>query len=367
MRALLLLLAIPGCDAAIALELRLPKPAEIPAEFDLSCVTAVDVKAISADRQQLDLGDFGKVPCIPVTGLQSFAQLPGKLADRFETPIPASELLGFQLRGRVGSCDYDPELEDNYHEAIFYGGAPYLGDDDILIPVIPNISCNRTRSYKVRPFDLLATIATKTCTNLTTGFAYAAQLRPTLLAPKLPSMMYEAGTGGAELVDGVATFPSFIESDPAGCIAAGFETADLLSVSCLEPAAARLCALDGELDLPTGLDRVWFDTLDPDLQREFGPPTFVSVWDNPVAPGVKAPVANASIRLPDGERGMVVYLDVVGGQPGPRSGTTTGPSGLAAVYATRLTEVTITAQRGSRKLRVAGAANGPSMAIAVMP
>lgn len=358
-----------GCgEPAIELSLALPPAADVPEDYDLSCVTAIDVMAHAADDPFLDLGELATrerrtAECISVSGLDSFADVRRAMAGRFDVPIPAAGLLGIQVRGRAGTCDEQAP----YHEAVFYGGAAYAeGATALTVRLAPNVSCNKTRALKVRPVDFLQLISTRTCAPVPDDQIYAGTIRPSMLAPKGPKLMFEYGEGVAGMAGGAGTLPSFSASDARSCVAALYVpfAVDLVGLGCLNPAMPTVCAQPGEVELAVVPYAMLSTAVDPALVTQFGAPVFLSIW-NSATP--RAPLVGASVTLADPERGKVVYLDANPQGITPQTRSQTGASGLVAVYTDRMMLVTIAGPTGTRKLVVGGTMDFPSTALVVMP
>jgi hypothetical protein len=366
-RALPVIAALAGCaEPAIELELKLPASATIPQSFDLKCVTAIDLVAMAENAEQMDIGvqfdlDRKRPPCVDLSRPpENFTDIRNAMRGQFDLPIPAEGLLGIQIRGRIGACDD----EDLFHEAIFYGGATYRGGDALTVPLAANISCNTRRDYKVRPVDLIALTKTKACpAPVTTGFVFAGDVRPTLLAPELDPLMFENGTAIAVPSNGSAVVGSYTNMGTGSCVAMAYSRDDQIGATCINAGAPTVCGMVDEVEVPTAPGLFLESSTDGELAVKYGFPTFVAVWD--VLPA-KAPIAGATVTLPDPQHGQVVYLDLTDTRFTSRAGST-GPAGVLAVYVDRVTEIIVSAPgHSSRKMLVGGSPQLFGTAIAVL-
>lgn len=357
-----------GCaEPAIELELRLPPSSSIPESFDLKCVSAIDVVALPENAEESDIGqqffyDRKRPPCVELDRApENFTDIRNAMRGQIELPIPVEGLLGIQVRGRIGTCDDEPL----YHEAIFYGGATYNDRDTITVPLVANISCNTRRDYEVRPVDLLALTATKACpAPISEGIVFAGNIRPTLLTPKLEPLMFEAGSSFLKPMNGTSTISSYSNMTTSSCVAAAYELDTEIGVTCINATAATVCGEPNEIELPTLPGPFLAESTDGSLAAQFGPPTFIGVWETLPA---KLPLTGATVTLPEPEHGEVVYLDTTSTRFTPRAGST-GPNGMFAVYADRVMEITVSAPgHTARKLLVGGTPQLFGTGIAVLP
>src|SRR3954470_9798225 len=90
-RGMVLVVALAGCGSS-AVDMTLLLPAD-QADFDLTCVTAVDVVPLAAkDTMPLDFAartdDF---PCISIkTPVDKFTKLAAAMAGKIDVPLPAN-------------------------------------------------------------------------------------------------------------------------------------------------------------------------------------------------------------------------------------------------------------------------------------
>jgi hypothetical protein len=363
MRSWFFLVALAACaEPTQEMTLQLP---QMPAGFDLSCVTAVDVVAHTDPDDFLDVGlrydDLGeRAQCVEISSQTTFEGIRNQIAGQFSLDL--EDLMGVQIRGRIGTCKDDPL----YHEAIFYGGAAYTGGD-MTIPLTPNISCTAKETYKVRPLDIAAMLAdpTHACRPMADNIAtFPGNVRPSDMDPELAPLIFEAGSTVA-LVDatGTASVPSFSNAmSNDTCIAMAHEGQAVDGMSCINKGAPTLCGAAGEIEFPafpfvfssTAVDA----TMYPDNGMVLG-----SIWEtNP-----NKPVAGATVTVPAGVK--VQYLTMRNGQPVLIPGATaTDASGLFILYSPKVISATISAPgHQQRTLTMSGAWEYDGYALAVLP
>lgn len=246
-----------GCaDPAIDMSLRMPNANQMPANFDLSCVTAVEVTVAGNDQGSAETGPDQRFSCVDLTTAPvSFAALRSAISGRVDVKLPESGLAAVSIRGRRGTCA-DKGRE---YESVFYGGAGYIaGQESMTIPVVANISCNTKKLYTVSTVDLLAIVRTKACAMSLPPLdkaphIYAGNIRPLMMGPEFPLMTYDYGESYVKPdAAGKATIQSYsAPGTPRSCIAAGFDSATAYAGSCLYPNAQTLCAGPNELELAT--------------------------------------------------------------------------------------------------------------------
>jgi hypothetical protein len=153
------------------------------------------------------------------------------------------------------------------------------------------------------------------------------------------------GQSIAPVTTGVATVRGLAEGiGPKSCLAASLITNAYYAVTCMPPADQRVCASGGELEAVMINLAVGFDSWDTTKINRWGSVIYGAV----MGPG---PIANATVELEEGdmEKGEIVFYDMPAGvETGvgtltPRTGTTTGPSGLFGVYTRSPVRVKITA------------------------
>ena len=367
MRAVLSLLALSACAEPVV-EMRLVMPQQAPANFDLSCVKAVDVAPhregispivdIGLRKYELGLAD----PCVDITSQTTFAGILDELRGQVSFDLDGLEAI--QVRGRVGTCNDDP----NFHEAIFYGGTLFDGGD-VSIPLVPNISCSAKDTVKVRPFELIPMITDPlhACKPIIDNLAatFPGVMRPSKLDPAAPPITFEAGTGVAPLDGtGASTIPAFASTMQAdACISVAHEGARGAGATCVNKNAPSLCGMPGEVELPLYPFILIEPVIDQAAIAVSGTYVIGTVWEtNPAKP-----VADAMVMAPAGVK--VDYLELRNGVlEVVRGATKTGPSGLFILYAPKAVSITIAAPgHQSRTLTVAGGFELPGSALAVLP
>lgn len=365
MRALLFAFALGAC-AEPAIEMKLGLPKQLPAGFDLSCVTAIEVLAH---------GEFGgddttppdiERDCVDVQGMSTFADVRAAMAGQFTLDLPDSGLFGLTLRGSTGTCDDVPD----YHEAVFYGGAN-AGSDSITIPVVPNLSCAmRGKVVAVHPVDMLALSTTKTCPVASDGRAFSGNFRPLLLGNEAPAMTFEFGSSASsQWTAGATRIETFAQAaSPTTCVGAGYGSpAEIGGARCIEDVTPSLCAATGEIELGTIAFDYMYQSRDMDLIAQFGEPVLGAAWETGAT---KAPIAGATVTLEDPTQGVVVYVDKgTTGRFVPRPGaTSTSADGFFLVYLKGApTNITVTGpNHASVRYKVATSADYPTTLIAAL-
>jgi hypothetical protein len=355
-------------EPAIEMSLVLPSAAAVQG-FDLSCVGAVSVSIIGNDRgddnrEPDELGDCVDLASAPKT----FADVQRAIRGRFALALPRSGLAGVQLRGWKGSCNDHIESR----EAVFYGGAPHVGAaDHMTIPVVPNISCDKARTYSVHAVDLSALMVTKTCTPPTDQpLVFAADIHPALLGDDRPRMVFEWGASEVQAPDGRGTVASYAAvHDSRSCIAVGYEGTINGGASCVNPTVPTLCGAPGELEVVSlPLPYIAMSTEDA-LTAQYGEAVFGAVWE-PSDVATKAPIANATVELADPTQGQVFYLQRGATQLTRLDGARgTGADGLFVAYirGEPASLVIKAAGHTSQVLRVASTADWPSTVLVALP
>jgi hypothetical protein len=365
MRSYLFLIALGACTEPTN-EMSLALPQQVPAGFDLSCVTAVDVVGHYDAEEYLDIGlrlyDMGeRAPCVEISPQTTFEGIRNQIAGKFSLDL--EDLKGVQIRGRVGSCKDTP----NYHEAIFYGGAPYAGGD-MTIPLVPNISCAAKETYKVRPIDISAMMAdpTHACHAVTDNLAtFPGDIRRSNMDPELGGLIFEGGTSVALLdAAGTASVASFSSSNDSGtCIAVAHEGQAIAGLTCVNKNAATLCGTVGEVEVPVYPFVFASTAIDSVMYAESASVVLGSIWEtNP-----NKPIAGASVTAPAGVK--VDYLTMKNGQPVVMAGaTTTDASGMFLLYADKVVTLTVNAPgHQQRMLTAAGGWELDGTLLAVLP
>jgi hypothetical protein len=285
------------------------------------------------------------------------------VAGRFEVPLPQSGLAGVELQGFTGLCD---DLIP--YESIFYGGAKYDGGS-LELPVVPNLSCNRRQSYRVRPVDLLALTTTRTCAPVS-GLVFSANIRPRLLGDIASPATFEFGASAANTVNGVSTIESFAAAENGTCVAAGFTQEPTIGGGgCINTGAPTLCAQPGEIELPVVPYVYAGSSRDQQLFLDYGEPVFGAAWEVGTSP-TKTPIAGATVELADPSQGKVVYVERADNRFVVRPGaTSTNAEGLFMVYLKGApTTLTVKApQHRQQTYTVGSSPDFPSVLLAALP
>ena len=366
MKAAAILLALGACADPV-IELSMKTPSSMPANFDMSCITAVEVAAVgNSDDALTDCVDLTKPPA-------SFADIRAGISGQFELKLPESGLAGLVMRGTTGACADKTRL----HEANFYGGAPYPeGSESLSIPVVANISCNARKTYSVATIDMLALDRTKSCAMAVPDPAaqavvFAGNIRPQLLGPGFDRMIWEDGSSAASTnVGGKAVIESWAGATGAkSCISIGFDGPGLAG-SCVNPSAPVLCANPGEIELAV-IDPIYAGaSIETALVQQWGEPIFGAVYkQSPAATVTKAPIAGATVELEDPTQGTVVYVAPGVSKLMPLAGATgTDPSGMFMIYLKGdATSVVIKSGGSQQRYNVASQGDLPPTLLAVLP
>ncbi|MBV8757495.1 MAG: hypothetical protein JO257_09480 [Deltaproteobacteria bacterium] len=356
MKRALLLLATTAC-ADPAIEMHLVLPQQEP-QMDLSCITAVNLDAFGTDLGTANHGAEIKSDCVDLPHAPtSFADLASMMHGQFKAPLPSSGLLGVEVYAFAGHCsdNMDP------YEAMIYGGAS-AASKDIAVPLYPNISCGAKAAYTVHPIDLTAAGA---CAPMATGFAYAADVRPSLIGGNFGRMYVDYGISAATLgADGTGQVSSYNAIMGAGCIAAGYnDSANMrYGLTCVDVAKPTLCGgAPGTVEVGVVSD-LYYGYYDHELAKQYEAPTFGAAYDI----STKHAITGATVTIDQGE-GQVVYVE-----PGPGALTPhaapTGASGMFLVYAKGAVAITVAAPgQVSEHYIVAGTSQEPATVIAALP
>jgi hypothetical protein len=368
-------IAAAGCaDPVIEMTLRMPNANQTPANFDLSCVTAVDVIVAGNDKGSDESDPDQTSKCIEIpSGSSSFAAVKTAIAGKVDLNLPQSGLAGVSIRGRAGNCVDD----GRDYESVFYGGAGYLdGQESMTIPVVANISCNLKKTYAVSAIDLLSIVRTKTCAMSLppTGdlhVLFAGNIRPLMMGPEFPLMVWD---DGASFVATDAAGKGPVESystagTPRSCIALAYDSDTNWGGACVNSQAPTLCAGPNEIEVGTMDDLTAFASIDTALVKEYGEPVYGAVFKaSPPATLTKALITGATVELADPTQGKVVYVDLGTSKLVANAGTSTSASGMFMIYLKgEPTTVTVKSGGNQQRYTVATAPGVPKTLIAVLP
>lgn len=348
MRSIWLVLALGACgDKAVQLSI-LPPTGAAATDFDPSCVRSVQVY-LNGGTYPDDDGDWA-LDCIELAAPQStFAGIRDALAGKIDVSLPATGLSGVELWGFTGPCT---AAEERDFDLIFYASAAHIGDDELALTMIPNLSCAPT-DVRLKPVDLLK-LSKGGCAMA--GWS-VGKLGLATLSP-LPFTDFTTWWGGAAapIVGGVASVTGNVKAGPRSCLAAGLYTVDEWThVTCLPPADQRVCATGADYEVPLVDYNVWNASQDQAKFSEHSGLVIGMVYGT-------APVMGATVTIDEADKdlGEVVYFDMPPGVENGtggltvRPGTSTGPSGLFGIYTPSVVRVSATANGRTVQRTISG-------------
>lgn len=366
--ALLALLA--GCtDPVVSMHLEIPQAAMT---MDTSCVTAIEVRAYGTHYPG-DPNDFTRA-CLDITGA-NYQALDTALQGKFELLMPQGGLSGIGIYGWSGPSACQPPAEASVTpDLMFTAKQNYIGQDTIELPVQPNLSCSMSQ-VKVRMVDMNAMLAGSTpssanCTTATMGdTANNNWVDFGTISPKLfdKGTQWFGGNEWAPLSGGLSTFMGYNDLHSKSCLGfdAGYDGGG--STSCAV-GGTSVCgsAGDGIMEaaiLPTStIDSVL--ALDAQKVSKWQGVIVGEVWSNGTT---KHPVSGADVQV-DPTHGEIVYVDQgAAGAVTPRTGSSTGPSGLFVLYTDTVASVTITSGTSTRTVNLGAIDQFMAGAMIVMP
>jgi hypothetical protein len=305
------------------------------------------------------------VPIDPASDHSTYAKIEDLLRGQIDVDVPDSGLSGVEIYGYNGSCDV---VRDQDYDLIFHGGAEYEGGDSVVVPVLPNLSCS-TEQLTVRPINILKLSATRDCAQaaVATGKMASTTLTKLLF---LDELYWWGGLSTADLVAGVSTFQGRAKVGSGMLTLLHTVAGEWSSLSCRPPAGQQVCATGTEIEAATIPLAVARASQDPTKYADVGGVAFGLVY------GTAGPIAGATVTLPASqvELAQIVYLDLPAGVENgtgalvARPGTTTGPSGLFAIYTASMLDITIAANGTSvqRKLGTATDEDKPTPPVAMI-
>jgi hypothetical protein len=340
-------LAASGCGEK-AIELSFQEPAAaVASQYDVSCVRAVRVDLDGANYPE-DGDDYAQ-DCIDIeAGSTSYASVRDKLVGQIDVALPASGLSGVEVYGHAGQCD---SARPQDFDLVFYASAPYVGQDTLVLPLIPNVSCEPADAV-VRPVDVLKLIATKQCA-MATWTEGKLGLTSVVPMPFTGESYWWGGQASAPIVNGVAAIRGNTKVSQRACLAIGLYTDDWNLVTCVGAADQRVCATGAEIEAPMISLAVHAATEDLAKTTQWGSLLVGAVYGT-------QPIAGATVTLEDTDKGEIVYFDLPPGvEAGTgaltvRRGTSTGPSGLFGIYTESIVNITVTSNGKTVKRLVAG-------------
>lgn len=341
MRRAAVLALLAGCtDPVVDMQLVLPQNAE---SYDTSCITAVQVVTTGANILT-DAEDW-RSGCIELEGAASYQAIRDAIRGRFEVAVPQSGLSGVEVYGVSGpsACDFGGDL-------LFYGRGDYIGQDEIQIPLTHNLDCARNQ-LRVRMVDMFALASGATCEVAGTMHGNAEAGAGTIV-PRLygGGAAYFGGVSWAPATGNLVTFAAPTQTAAQSCLAIDGGDEQGGSTSCVV-GGTGVCAAPGETELAYVPYAIAGNAANYDstLLVKYPGMVYGSVWANGAT---KTPLAGAKVTV-DPERGKVIYLDPpdAGGMlPVRADQSVTGPSGLFALYADSLVDVTVTGNGITREL-----------------
>ena len=353
-----LVVVLAAC-AEPAVDMTLVLPKDIPG-FDTSCITAVDVYADGADYPT-NPNDW-KRACIPIKSHPAtFQALVDELRGKFEVEIPDSGLSGVEIYGYTEGCDVQTDLYD----LTFFGSQPYIGQDTLPIPIVPNTSCTQS-SVKVRLVDLMKLTQTQACANAAVTGANAGAYLGTLSPRPFVDGLDFYTRSGANAVNSVVTFNAALTIGPQSCLAVNAGDDTTISTSCISAGGPHVCSAPDEIEAPVIARSVSDASTDPRLVADFGPATFGAVWGT--VGGTKQPLSGAVLTVSDPTKATVVYLDAPATTGALRDlgSQASGTSGMFAVYAKGIVNLTITANGKSMTIRIGAQKTDPGVVLVSM-
>lgn len=352
------LLFVAACtDPAVEMHLVLPQQEP---QMDLSCVSAVRLDAFGNDQGDANTAATPQIntDCVDLAHAPtSFADLASMMHGQFVAPLPSSGLLGVEVHAFAGHCS---DKQDPY-EAMIYGGAPG-SSKDIAVPLVANISCAATATYTIHPIDLTNAGA---CGAMTTGYVYAADVRPSMMGGDFARMYVDYGISAANMgADGTAPISSYSAIMGAGCIAAGYadDTNMRYGLNCVDTTKPTLCGgAPGTVEVGV-VPNLYYGYFDHQLASQYGTPTFGAAYDI----STKHAIAGATVTIDQGE-GQVAYVEPGAGALDTHAAPT-GASGMFLVYAKGAVAITVAAPgQVSEHYIVAGTPQEPATVIAALP
>jgi len=349
---ILLALGASACaEPVIELSFQMPT-ADRGGAFNASCLTAVDIYTNGTDYPTTT-NDFVR-SCVEITSPPAtLAELKSAIAGKIDVRLPESGLASVEILGRRGSCTLDDSLP--FGDLVFYAGANYIGDDQLVLPVDASSSCDQA-PVTVRPIDLI-----KLTTGTTRGDCAAAKAIDgpnagadigTLMPSVANGVMWTFGRSGAFLINGVATIPAAsMTVGPKACLAVSSGDAVFGSVTCVDRSLPPVCATPGEIEAPGVSAAIAIDSFDQAKKSKFP-----SVIYGAVVNGTKQPIQGATVEI-DSKIGEVVYVELSGTRLVPTGGTATGASGLFMVYTSTVASVKVSSGALSRTTTVGALAD----------
>jgi hypothetical protein len=357
-------------DPAIEMRLELP-PADQASGFDVSCVGAVEVIVRGTDRGRLPEGpnDPGQPAddlddCIEVSDVHSYSEIRRAIAGRFSLALPESGLVGVDVRGSTGTCKKDLAPGD----PIFYASAPYRAGDELVLPMIPNLSCAAKSPKSVRLVDLLALTrsgASQCATVLpASGTVYGGTIHPAAVS----AAEFDPTDDFGAVKTNLTSLLLFMKTSEPSCLALAYgENGPMTTASC-ERRTAGVCATGEQIELPIIDGNTAFQAATVASIDQYGGWVIGGVWGTD-ATGVKVPLAGATVKLApgtDAERAKVGYLSDANNPREVAGAAATNATGLFIAYVGSPVDFVISAPGYRDETVRMGSPNEPATALILM-
>jgi hypothetical protein len=363
-------------EAAIEMRLELPTEAQTSG-FSASCITAVEVFVLGTDRgiPPKDPSDPGQpaddlYECLEISDVASYRDVRREIAGRFSLALPASGLAGVDVRGSTGSCNKVLSPGD----PIFYASARYKGGDSLVLPMMPNLSCDQTRRERVRPVDLLALTRTRLCPGPLPDTINGGVDSGTIHPFALSEAVFDAGDTIGAMVGNVASLPLYVTNAESSCVALVYGDKDkvMTTASCVRRGLG-VCTDPKEnlTELPIIDGNLAFQAATVATIDQYGGWVIGGVWGFD-ANGNKVPLAGATIApapTADAEKAKIVYAELPADLAHPREvagATKTDASGLFIAYVGRPMDFVVSAFGYRDETVRMGSPGGPSTALILL-
>jgi len=362
--AFLLLACVACADPVVEMQLVLPKTDVM----NTSCISAVEVHANGATYPATKEDTVKQ--CIEIAAGSTYASVRDAIHDKFSLQLPDTGLASLEIFGWSGTApckdDMDPYTTP---DLLFYGNADYIGQDQIQLPLTPNLDCSRS-NVRVRLVDMFALIGGATCAVASTvpddGTAGAGL---GTLVPRAygKGVEFFGNQEGANSLANIATFEGYTKVGSRSCLAIDGGSNSGGSTSCVI-GGTPVCAGAGEIEQASLSNPiiVTASNWDTALLAKFPGVTIGSVWSSGAT---KTPISGATVEV-DPAHGKIVYVDA------PATGTTTlkvrtdaftGPSGLFILYSDTLATVTVKANGASRTVQLGATTDLKAGALITVP
>ncbi len=356
---MLVAVSVSACVCACAapvVEMSLTLPVGEGANFDTSCVTAVDAY-VYGTTYDTDKNDF-RYECVPVDNRATFAEIKRSIAGKFELKFPDTGLMGVEIEGHTGTCDSKNPFGTS--DLVFTAGALYHGGDMVL-GIKPVASCATTQ-LKVTAIDILALARTKDCTMAMLPDGNGAVVDIGTISPSLvDGPIFWSGFQTVDLAGGTATARAFPTVGPESCLAADIGSTSIWSVSC-GYSGATVCGIPGQLEFGVLEVNAVYPSLETAKLNQYGGVVIGSVWNTGTP---KAPISGATVEV-DETHATVVYVEPNGTNLVPTGGTATTASGMFVIYTDSVETVTIKTARGQRQMKLGADPRYPAVALIAM-